>query len=112
MMKIVTLKATEAPPMNEASRFSLALSMSTAATMKDTAKTIRIMAVDNGRLMPEKRYMKPKVVRSINNDTITEMARAFPMILPVSDPSRLFMMPPSSLYEFINYGNEADAEPD
>src|SRR5208337_1914793 len=93
-------------------RSSLALSIKAAAIMNDMAKTTRMTAPENGKSLPEKRYMKPKVVRSINNEMITEMARALPMTLPVSDPFILSMMTRSSLYEFPNYGYEADAESD
>jgi len=52
-MKIVTLRATAAPPMKAANRPLLALSRRTVAAMNETAKTTKTMARESGRLMPE-----------------------------------------------------------
>ena len=87
VINIVTLSATAAPPIKDASRSSLALSMRTATAINETAKTINSTAKGKGSFaLSENRYIKPSVASIINKDITTETANALAITTPAPDP--------------------------
>ena len=94
VINIVTLSATAAPPINDASKSSLARSMRTAAAMKDIANTISSAANGRGSFaLSENRYIKPIVASIISKDMPAEMASALAITFPAPDSNTSLITP-------------------